>query len=58
MGFTFGLFVVFLCVPGSSGVQYVGSCWSGGVLCHSPVLPLPEHSLPGCMEHGRRGEGD
>ena len=39
-------------------VQHMGHGWTGSVLRHSPVLPVKEHTLPGGVEHGRRGEGN
>ena len=52
--------VITHCVPlGGDGccVQHVGHGWTGSVLRHSPVLPVKEHTVPGGVEHGRRGEG-
>ena len=39
------------------GLQYVGPSWPGGILCHPPVLPLQEHTVPCCLEYGGRGQG-
>ena len=38
-------------------VQYMGLGRAAGVLCHSPMLPLSQHTIPTGVEHGRGREG-